>query len=63
MATIRIADPMRTGTPVEVVWAHPVRGVTAKDPGVEVLAACRSLRLRVTAGTTGATHACEVVVG
>ncbi|WP_432094285.1 polysaccharide lyase 8 family protein [Streptomyces sp. bgisy100] len=62
-AEVRIADPARTGVPLQLCWARPVRRVTARDPGVEVLATGRSLRLRVAAGTAGHTYGCTVALG
>ncbi|MCX4723520.1 polysaccharide lyase 8 family protein [Streptomyces sp. NBC_01306] len=62
-ATLHISEPPRTGKPVEIVWKQPVRRVTSADPSVQVVSTGRSLRLRVTPGTAGATHACEVVLG
>ncbi|MEU6878213.1 polysaccharide lyase 8 family protein [Streptomyces sp. NPDC046712] len=59
---LRIGEPQRTGQPLELVWDQPVRRVLAHDPSVEVLATGRSLRLRITPGTAGATHRCEVLV-
>ncbi|MEC4017255.1 polysaccharide lyase 8 family protein [Streptomyces sp. H27-D2] len=61
-AAIRVSDPMRTGAAIDVGWAHPVRAVVSQDPAVRVLSTGRSLRLRVTAGTDGATHGCEVAL-
>ncbi|MET9374220.1 polysaccharide lyase 8 family protein [Streptomyces sp. NPDC002992] len=59
---LRISEPQRTGQPLELVWDQPVRRVTGHDPSVEVLATGRSLRLRITPGTAGATHRCEVAL-
>ncbi|MFF3750845.1 polysaccharide lyase 8 family protein [Streptomyces sp. NPDC002018] len=59
-ATLCVAEPPRTGRPLEVVWDRRVRRVLAHDPSVEVLTAGRTLRLRITPGTAGATHRCEV---
>ncbi|MFD9222174.1 polysaccharide lyase 8 family protein [Streptomyces sp. NPDC060064] len=61
-ATLHISEPPRTGAPVEITWNHPVRKVTSKDASVEVLATGRSLRLRIAAGTAGATQHCEVAL-
>ncbi|MFI1400800.1 polysaccharide lyase 8 family protein [Streptomyces sp. NPDC020681] len=61
-ATLSLSEPTRTGTPLEITWHHPVRRVTAKDPGVEVLATGRVLRLRLAGGTAGATYRCEVTL-
>ncbi|WP_234106367.1 polysaccharide lyase 8 family protein [Streptomyces venezuelae] len=59
---LRVSEPLRTGQPLELVWDGPVRRVLAHDPSVEVLATGRSLRVRITPGTQGATHRCEVLV-
>ncbi|MGW0560809.1 polysaccharide lyase 8 family protein [Streptomyces sp. NPDC003016] len=62
-ATLAVSEPTRTGRPLEIAWEHPgVRGVrvVTKDPGVEVLSTGRTLKLRITPGTAGATHRCEV---
>ncbi|MDT9692701.1 polysaccharide lyase 8 family protein [Streptomyces sp. P9(2023)] len=59
---LSISEPPRTGAPLELVWDQPVRRVTAHDPSVEVLAVGRSLRLRITPGTAGATHRCTVAL-
>ncbi|MGR3935437.1 polysaccharide lyase 8 family protein [Streptomyces sp. BRA346] len=61
-AHLAIAEPLRTGEPFDVLWAHPVRAVTAHDATVEVLATGGALRLRVTPGTACATHHCEVAL-
>lgn len=61
-ATLHISEPPRTGAPVEITWNHPVRKVTSKDASVEVLATGPSLRLRIAAGTAGATQHCEVAL-
>ncbi|MEU9010687.1 polysaccharide lyase 8 family protein [Streptomyces sp. NPDC048479] len=61
-ATLHISAPPRTGATVEITWNHPVRKVTSKDASVEVLAAGRSLRLRIAAGTAGVTQHCEVAL-
>ncbi|MFI9000304.1 polysaccharide lyase 8 family protein [Streptomyces sp. NPDC053541] len=61
--TVRTAEPVRSGQPYELRWDRPVRAVTARDDTVEVLAAgAAGLRLRITPGTAGATHGCEVLV-
>ncbi|MCX4547956.1 polysaccharide lyase 8 family protein [Streptomyces sp. NBC_01387] len=62
-ATLHISEPPRTGQPVEITWKQPVRRVTAADPSVQVLSTGRSLRLRITPGTVGATHTCQVTLG
>ncbi|MCX5393396.1 polysaccharide lyase 8 family protein [Streptomyces sp. NBC_00094] len=59
---LRVAEPPRTGQPLELVWDGPVRRVLTHDPSVEVLGTGGSLRLRITPGTAGATHQCEVLV-
>ncbi|MFH8365386.1 polysaccharide lyase 8 family protein [Streptomyces sp. NPDC018031] len=59
-AVVCVADPARTGVPLDVTWHRPVRAVTAHDPGVRVLGTGGALRLRITAGTAGATHRCTV---
>ncbi|MET8681680.1 polysaccharide lyase 8 family protein [Streptomyces sp. NPDC004647] len=59
-ATIKVSDPARSGAPVEVTWAHPVRRVTARDEAVKVLSTGRSLRLRITPGTAGHSYGCTV---
>ncbi|MBH5337174.1 polysaccharide lyase 8 family protein [Streptomyces pactum] len=61
-AVLCVAEPARTGTPLTVVWHHPVRAVTAHGPGVEVLATGRALRLRITPGTACVTHRCTVTL-
>ncbi|HCA86025.1 MAG TPA: lyase [Streptomyces sp.] len=62
-ARLLVGDPERSGAPVDILWDHPVRRVTEHDPGVEVLATGRSLRLRVTPGTAGAGHGCTLTLG
>ncbi|MEW2576537.1 polysaccharide lyase 8 family protein [Streptomyces syringium] len=62
-ATLHLADPLRTGTPIDLLWTRPVRRVTAHDASVRVLATGAALRLRVQPGTACAAHACEVVLG
>ncbi|MEU8695293.1 polysaccharide lyase 8 family protein [Streptomyces sp. NPDC048665] len=59
-AVLHIGEPPRTGRPLEIVWDRPVRAVTRAGEGVEVLAADRSLRLRVTPGMACADRVCEV---
>ncbi|MEW2572438.1 polysaccharide lyase 8 family protein [Streptomyces sp. NPDC047070] len=61
-ATVCVSEPPRTGETLEVVWERPVRGVVRADPGVEVLATGRRLRLRVTPGTVCASMECEVTL-
>ncbi|MGW2485377.1 polysaccharide lyase 8 family protein [Streptomyces sp. NPDC001571] len=62
-ATLSLAAPERSGTPVELTWDRPVRSVATRDPRVEVLSTGRSLRLRVTPGTSCDTVRTEVVLG
>ncbi|MFJ8644923.1 polysaccharide lyase 8 family protein [Streptomyces sp. NPDC093546] len=62
-ATLHIGEPPRTGEPLEITWHHPAHRVLGRDPAVEVLATGRTLRLRVTPGTAGAGHRCQVAVG
>ncbi|GAA4899186.1 polysaccharide lyase 8 family protein [Streptomyces coeruleoprunus] len=62
-ATLHIAEPTRTGQPLEITWHRPVRGVLAHDPAIEVLATGRTLRLRVSPGRACAGHRCEVALG
>ncbi|WP_328493753.1 polysaccharide lyase 8 family protein [Streptomyces sp. NBC_00414] len=61
-ATLCVSEPLRTGEVFEVTWDRPVRGVVRADPGVEVLATGRRLRLRVTPGKVCATMECEVTL-
>lgn len=61
-ATLCVAEPPRTGEPLEIVWNRPVRSVVRADDTVEVLATGRLLRLRVTPGEACATHVCEVTL-
>ncbi|MEW1724810.1 polysaccharide lyase 8 family protein [Streptomyces sp. NPDC093109] len=61
-AVIGVSEPVRSGRPLEIAWDRPVRSVTARDPSVEVLEAGRTLRLRITPGTAGATHGCTVAL-
>ncbi|MFJ2650563.1 polysaccharide lyase 8 family protein [Streptomyces sp. NPDC087420] len=61
-ATIHLSEPVRSGQPVDVVWDRPVRRVVAADPSVEVLAAGRAVRLRITPGTLGGSHRCDVTL-
>ncbi|MGC5564716.1 polysaccharide lyase 8 family protein [Streptomyces sp. FR-108] len=61
-ATVCVSEPPRTGEALEIVWDRPVRGVVRADPGVEVLATGRRLRLRVTPGTVCASLECEVTL-
>ncbi|MEU6558009.1 polysaccharide lyase 8 family protein [Streptomyces sp. NPDC046915] len=61
-ARLCVAEPPRTGEPLEIVWDHPVRAVLRADESVEVLSAGRRLRVRVTPGMACATHECEVAL-
>ncbi|MEU8998590.1 polysaccharide lyase 8 family protein [Streptomyces caniferus] len=63
--TVRLclAAPERTGDPLEITWSRPVRAVLSHDPAIEVLATGRTLRLRLTPGTSCATHTCTVRPG
>ncbi|MCF3142320.1 polysaccharide lyase 8 family protein [Streptomyces platensis] len=62
-ARLCVAAPERTGDTLEITWSRPVRAVLAKDPAIEVLTTGRALRLRVTPGTSCATHSCTVRLG
>ncbi|MFD0382568.1 polysaccharide lyase beta-sandwich domain-containing protein [Streptomyces stramineus] len=62
-ATVLLAEPPRTGVPLDLTWDRPVRRVTAHDPSVRVLSAGDKLRLRVTPGTVCAPHRCTVTLG
>ncbi|MEX2983810.1 polysaccharide lyase family 8 super-sandwich domain-containing protein [Streptomyces sp. C36] len=62
-ATLHLAEPPRTGAPLELTWHHPVRRVTAHDASVRVLATGSRLRLGIAPGTACATHACAVELG
>ncbi|MFJ4922591.1 polysaccharide lyase family 8 super-sandwich domain-containing protein [Streptomyces sp. NPDC088725] len=59
-ATLRVSEPPRSGRPLEITWDREVRRVTAHDPAVEVRETGRTLRLRITPGTEGAGHGCEL---
>lgn len=63
--TVRLclAAPERTGETLEITWSRPVRAVLSHDPAIEVLATGRTLRLRLTPGTSCATHTCTVRPG
>ncbi|MDH6516281.1 hyaluronate lyase [Streptomyces sp. SAI-135] len=61
-ATLWVAEPPRSGEPLEIVWNRPVRSVVRADDTVEVLATGRLLHLRVTPGTVCASHGCEVAL-
>lgn len=62
-ARLCVAAPERTGDTLEITWSRPVRAVLAHDPAIEVLTTGRALRLRVTPGTSCATHRCTVRLG
>ncbi|WP_030624364.1 polysaccharide lyase 8 family protein [Streptomyces sclerotialus] len=62
-ATLCVAEPPRTGEPVEIVWDRPVRGVVSAGPGVTVLGTGRRLRLRIDPGKVCATRTCTVTTG
>jgi hyaluronate lyase len=61
-AKAHVFEPARTGEEFEVTWHRPVRKVLSADEGVEVLEATKSLRLRVTSGTSKATLGCKVLL-
>ncbi|MER6916177.1 polysaccharide lyase 8 family protein [Streptomyces sp. NPDC000594] len=61
-ATLRVGDPPRTGTPLEIVWHHPVRRVLENDPQIEVISTGRALRLRLNGATAGAGYGCEIAL-
>ncbi|NNN31743.1 polysaccharide lyase 8 family protein [Streptomyces sp. S3(2020)] len=61
-ATLCVSEPPRTGEPVEISWDHPVQGVIRADDSVEILAAGRRLRLRITPGEACAAQECEVAL-
>ncbi len=61
-ATLCVSEPPRTGEPVEIAWDHPVRAVIRADESVEILAAGRRLRLRITPGRACAPQECEVAL-
>ncbi|MDQ8701910.1 polysaccharide lyase 8 family protein [Streptomyces sp. LHD-70] len=61
-AGLTVSEPTRTGRPFELVWRRRVARVTAHDPSVEVLSTGRELRLRITPGTAGGGHRCEVTL-
>lgn len=61
-ATLCVAEPPRSGEPLEIVWNRPVRSVLRADDTVEVLATGRLLHLRVTPGEACARHECEVAL-
>ncbi|WP_164992277.1 polysaccharide lyase 8 family protein [Streptomyces sp. L2] len=62
-ATLCVSEPPRTGTPLEIVWDHPVHSVVRADDTVRVLSTGRRLRVRVTPGRACATHECVVTLG
>ncbi|MGW2011776.1 polysaccharide lyase 8 family protein [Streptomyces nigrescens] len=59
-ARLCLAAPDRSGDTLEITWSRPVRAVLTHDPAIEVLATGRALRLRLTPGTSCATHTCTV---
>ncbi|WP_030258012.1 polysaccharide lyase 8 family protein [Streptomyces violens] len=59
-ATLSVAEPPRTGRPLELVWDRPVREAVSAGPGVTVLETGRRLRLRISPGKVCATHTCTV---
>ncbi|MFI6439635.1 polysaccharide lyase 8 family protein [Streptomyces sp. NPDC050759] len=61
-ATLSVAEPPRSGEPLEIVWNRPVSSVVRADDTVDVRATGRLLHLRVTPGTVCATHECEVTL-
>jgi hyaluronate lyase len=61
-ATLSVAEPPRSGEPLEIVWNRPVRSVVRADDTVEVRAIGRLLHLRVTPGMACAPHECEVAL-
>ncbi|MFF7548242.1 polysaccharide lyase 8 family protein [Streptomyces canus] len=61
-ATLCVAEPPRSGEPLEIIWNRPVRSVVRADHTVEIRATGRLLHLRVTPGTACATHRCEVTL-
>ncbi|MFE2213274.1 polysaccharide lyase 8 family protein [Streptomyces canus] len=61
-ATLSVAEPPRSGEPLEIIWNRPVRSVVRADATVEIRATGRLLHLRVTPGTACATHGCEVTL-
>lgn len=61
-ATLSVAEPPRSGEPLEIIWNRPVRSVVRADDTVEIRATGRLLHLRVTPGTACATHGCEVTL-
>ncbi|WP_405528141.1 polysaccharide lyase 8 family protein [Streptomyces canus] len=61
-ATLSVAEPPRSGEPLEIVWNRPVRSVVRADDTVDIRATGRLLHLRITPGTVCATHECEVTL-
>ncbi|MDQ1067419.1 polysaccharide lyase 8 family protein [Streptomyces canus] len=61
-ATLSVAEPPRSGEPLEIVWNRPVRSVVRADDTVDIRATGRLLHLRVTPGAVCATHECEVTL-
>ncbi|MBH1933932.1 polysaccharide lyase 8 family protein [Streptomyces sp. AV19] len=62
-AVLHLAEPLRTGAPVELTWDRPVRRVVAHDASVRVRGTGARLRLTVAPGTACAPHRCEVELG
>ncbi|QKW08672.1 polysaccharide lyase 8 family protein [Streptomyces sp. NA04227] len=62
-ATVCVAEPPREGVEFELTWHRPVRRVLSKDRSIEVTGTGDALTLRVTPGTLGASHRCEVSLG
>lgn len=62
-ATVHLAEPPRTGAPVELTWHRPVTRVTWHDDTVRVLATGETIRLLVTPGASCITHGCRVELG
>ena len=62
-ARIHLAAPDRTGTPVRLRWAHPVRRVLSAGPGVEVVRTAPALEIAVDPGTACATRTVVVRTG
>ncbi|WP_229327201.1 polysaccharide lyase 8 family protein [Streptomyces sp. UNOC14_S4] len=61
-ASIHLAEPPRTGAPIELIWHRAVLRVTAHDPSVRVLSTGDTLRIRVDPGTACAAHRCTVAL-
>ncbi|MEU9999362.1 polysaccharide lyase 8 family protein [Streptomyces sp. NPDC050848] len=62
-ATLRVANPTKTATSLDITWNRPVAAVLSKDPSVTVLSTGASLQLRIdTSAKTGATHTVTVTL-